>query len=192
MPSTEKTLDKIEKQLSKICEQQEAIVRRLDGLEGVRSGASADAISHDGLVAFLDQFRAGEALGEASLGAWIEVSELACVKGGLRTVQQREGMHARLLEARLKELGATPSFEIPEAVYEKAMQGAGDPDKKDAEKVADFVKQFPDPDAAIQPILDIANKLDHDQETQYLLRTIAQDERSTLVFLNETCQLLNG
>ena len=187
-----KTLGKIEKQLSKICDQQEEIVLRLDRLEQARTRSSGDAISQEALISFLDQFRAGEALGEASLGAWIEVSDLACVKGGLRTVQQREGMHARLLEARLKELGATPRFEIPEAVYEKAMTGAADPNKPDAEKVADFVKQFPDVDAAIQPILDIADKLDHDQETQYLLRTIAQDERSTLTFLQEACQLLNG
>lgn len=186
----EKTLGKIEKQLTKICQQQEEIVRRLDGLEaGLAS--SGGAISQEALIAFLDQFRAGEALGEASLGAWIEVSDMACVKGGLRTVQQREGMHARLLEARLKELGATPSFEVPEAVYEKTMKGAADPDKKDAEKVADFVKQFPDVDAAIQPILDISDKLDHDPETQFLLRTIAQDERSTLEFLAEACSQLN-
>ncbi len=187
----EKTLGKIEKQLTKICQQQEEIVRRLDGLEA-GLGSSGAAISQEALIAFLDQFRAGEALGEASLGAWIEVSDTACVKGGLRTVQQREGMHARLLEARLKELGATPSFEVPEAIYEKTMKGAADPDKKDAEKVADFVKQFPDVDAAIQPILDISDKLDHDPETQFLLRTIAQDERSTLVFLKDACQLLNG
>ena len=31
-----------------------------------------------------------------------------------------------------------------------------------------------------------------DEETQALLRTIAQDERSTLEFLAEACQQLNG
>ncbi len=189
MPDS-KDLKKIEKALGKISEQQEEILTRLQNLEaGTGSGPS---ISHDALISFLDQFRAGEALGEASLGAWIEVSDVACVKGGLRTVQQREGMHARLLEARMKELGATPSFEIPEAIYEKTMKGAGDPEKSDPEKVADFVKQFPDIDAAVQPILDVADKLDHDPETQFMLRTIVQDERSTLEFLRDACQLLNG
>ncbi len=189
MPDS-KDLKKIEKALGKISKQQEEILGRLEKLEvGTESGES---ISQDALISFLDQFRAGEALGEASLGAWIEVSDVACVRGGLRTVQQREGMHARLLEARMKELGATPSFEIPEAVYEQTMKGAGDPEKSDPEKIADFVKQFPDVDAAIQPILDIADKLDRDPETQFMLRTIAQDERSTLEFLNDACQLLNG
>ncbi|MFP6606001.1 MAG: hypothetical protein VCC19_05450, partial [Myxococcota bacterium] len=165
------------------------------GLGALFAGAgsgSGESMSHEALISFLDQFRAGEALGEASLGAWIEVSDVACVKGGLRTVQQREGMHARLLEARLKELGATPTFEVPQVVYDQTMQSAGDPNKSDPEKVADFVKQFPDVDAAIQPILDIADKLDHDPETQFMLRTIAQDERSTLEFLQDACQLLNG
>ena len=99
---------------------------------------------------------------------------------------------ARLLEARLKELGAAPTFEVPEAIYDQTMKSAGDCEKSDPEKIAEFVKQFPDVDAAIQPILDIADKLDADPETQFMLRTIAQDERSTLEFLHDACQLLNG
>jgi hypothetical protein len=47
-----------------------------------------------------------------------------------------------------------------------------------------------DVDKALQPIYDVANRLDHDPETQSLLRTIAQDERSTLEFINEACELL--
>ena len=128
-----KDLKKIEKALGKIGQQQEEILARLDRLEA--GSGSGESMSHEALVSFLDQFRAGEALGEASLGAWIEVSDVACVKGGLRTVQQREGMHARLLEARLKELGATPTFEMPQAVYDQPMQSAGDPNKSDPEKV---------------------------------------------------------
>ncbi len=184
-------LTRIEKTLGQICEQQQQICSRLEQLESL-AATGKSRMSEKDLIAFLDQFRAGEALGEASLGAWIEVSDTACVRGGLRTIAQREGMHARLLEARMKELGASPSFEIPEAVYEKAMSGAADATKTDAAKVAEFIERFPDVDAAIQPILDIADKLDHDQETQSLLRTIAQDERSTLCFLQEACQQLNG
>jgi len=101
-------------------------------------------------------------------------------------------MHARLLEARMKELGATPSFEIPEAIYERTMEGAGDEDKSDPEKVLEFVQRFPDIDAALRPIFEMADKLDDDPETQFLLRTIAQDERSTLEFFHDACKLLNG
>jgi DNA-binding ferritin-like protein len=144
------------------------------------------------VLRFLDRFRAGEALGEASLGAWIAVSDLACVKGGLRVVQQREGFHARLLAERIKELGGSPRYEIPDAVYEASMRDAGNADKPDAQKVLEFVKRFPDIDEALRPIHEMADRLDDDPETQSLLRTIAQDECSTLTFFANTCQQLNG
>ena len=51
---------------------------------------------------------------------------------------------------------------------------------------------FGDADKALQPIFELANRLDDDPETQSLLRTIAQDERSTLEWFGEACQLLNG
>ena len=184
-----KMLDRMGRTLEQLATQQQDIASRLERLERTPARSS---FGKPELIRFLDQFRAGEALGEVSLGAWIEVSDMACVKGGLRTIQQREGMHARLLEARMKELGATPRFEVPQAIYERTMRGAADREKTDAQKVLDFVKQFPDIDAAVKPILDVANKLDHDPETQYLLRTIAQDERATLEFVHDACRLLNS
>ena len=51
--------------------------------------------------------------------------------------------------------------------------------------------ELPEQPDEFKPIYDLANRLDHDQETQSLLRTIAQDERSTLEFLAEACALLN-
>lgn len=183
-------LKRIEKAISSLAEQQEAICAQLAKLEA-RVGGTSNGASREETVRFLDQFRAGEALGEASLGAWIEVSDTACLKGGLRTIQMREGMHAVLLEQRIKDLGGSPEFEIPDAVHDQTMKAVASTKKSDAEKVLDFVKQFPDCDAALKPIYDMADRLDGDQETQSLLRTIAQDERSTLEWLNEACALLN-
>jgi DNA-binding ferritin-like protein len=187
------TLKKIEKAVAALAKQQEAICEKLDGLaERVASlPASAQGASVEEVIGFLDQFRANESLGETSLGAWIAVSDTACLKGGLRTVQMREGMHARLLEQRIKELGGSPKAEVPEALHEAAMQRAGSTEATDAQKVQEFVAQFSDIDAALKPIYEFADRLDHDQETQSLLRTIAQDERSTLEFLTDACQLLN-
>ncbi len=187
--ATGELLERIEKRLVGIGARQDEICARLERLE---TGRGQAGVSPDALASFLDQFRAGEALGEASLGAWIAVSDLACVKGGLRTVQQREGMHARLLEARMKELGATPSFQIPDSVQEKVMADAADPGKPDARKVADFCARFPDIDAALKPIHDMVAKLDADPETQFLLQTIAQDERSTLEFFQQANELLSS
>ena len=54
-----------------------------------------------------------------------------------------------------------------------------------------FAAQFRDPDEAIRGILEFADRLDEDPETQFLLRTIAQDERATVAFFLETDALLN-
>ena len=187
---SEAVLKRIEKAISKLAEQQDEICAAIAALEK-RVEAPGGAASREEVIGFLDQFRAGEALGEASLGAWIEVSDTACLKGGLRTVQMREGMHARLLEQRIKELGGSPEAEVPEAVYNAAMERTASTEKSDAEKLADFMAQFPDIDKALEPIYKLADRLDHDQETQSLLRTIAQDERSTLEFISDACAQLN-
>ncbi len=189
---SEFALQRIKEAIGKLSDQQAEICERLSGLEGSISRLVGEKKLDDReLIAFLDQFRAGEALGEASLGAWIAVSDTACVRGGLRTVQQREGMHARLLAERLRELGAEPRFEIPVEDREKAMKSSASTEKTDAQKLLEYAQRYPDIDAVVKPIEDIADKLDHDPETQYLLRTIVQDERSTLEFLNEACALLN-
>lgn len=184
-------LEKIEKAISKLAKQQEALCEQVAKLESKLASSATAAAAPEETLRFLDRFRAGEALGEASLGAWIGVCSTPCVKGGLRTVQTREGSHARLLEQRIKELGGTPQFEIPDAIYSATMEGAADADKSDAQKVLEFVQRFPDCDAALAPIHDLADRLDHDQETQTLLRTIAQDERSTLEWFTEACALLD-
>jgi hypothetical protein len=188
---SDKTLARIEKSLAKLAETQEALCAEVAALREQVTGKTEGARREE-VLRFLDQFRAGEALGEASLGAWIAVSDLECVKGGLRVVQQREGFHARLLAERIKELGGSPSYEIPDAVYAATMKDAGNADKPDAQKVLEFVKRFPDPDAALRPIHALADRLDDDPETQSLLRTIAQDECSTLTFFADACRQLNG
>lgn len=187
---SDSTLKRIEKTLSRLERRQGEMADRLARLEAQLSRAGEKPSSEE-VTRFLDRFRAGEALGEASLGAWIAVCSTECLRGGLRTVQMREGFHARLLEQRIKELGGTPSFDVPQAVHEGVMQGSASTDKSDAEKVKEFVSRFPDVDAALAPIYQLTDRLDADPETQSLLRTIAQDERSTLEFLHDACRQLN-
>jgi hypothetical protein len=192
---SDETLSRIEIALERVTRTQETICaevarlsERVDRLaERRRSGPA----SREETLRFLDRFRAAEALGEASLGAWIAVSTTECLRGGLRTVQMREGSHARLLAERIKELGGAPRYEIDEATHANVMRDAGSRDKPDARKVLEFVQRNPDPDAAVKPILDFAARLDADPETQSLLRAIAQDERATLELLREACAALN-
>ena len=139
---SEFALQRIKEAIGKLSDQQAEICERLSGLEGSISRLVGEKKLDDReLIAFLDQFRAGEALGEASLGAWIAVSDTACVRGGLRTVQQREGMHARLLAERLRELGAEPRFEIPVEDREKAMKSSASTEKTDAQKLLEYAQR---------------------------------------------------
>jgi hypothetical protein len=190
---SEFALRRIEEAIGKLSDQQAEIWERITGMEGrlAKLGGEAKLDRHR-LLDFLDKFRAGESLGEATLGAWIAVSDTACLRGGLRTAQRREGAHAQLLEERLCELGGEPRHEVPTAEREKQMKDYASTEKTDAQKLLEFAQRFPDIDAALKPIHDIADGLDDDQETQFLLRTIAQDERSTLQFLTDACALLNS
>lgn len=188
-------LARIEEALCKVAAQQDVIRKEVGSLSkrvdvlAARTGAPA---SRAETIRFLDRFRAGEAFGEISTGVWMEASNVACVKGGLRVVQQREGMHARLLAERLQQLGGECRREVPHETQDKILRFLGDKEKGDAVKVHDFVKNNGDAEKALAPIYEIACRLDHDPETQSLLRTIAQDERSTIEFMNEACKLLNG
>ena len=184
-------LERIEKGINQLATQQEAICERLQALEGQISKTSGGAATREEVIQLLDGFRAGEALGAASIGAWIDVCTTDCVRGALRTIREREAMHAQLLEQRLRELGAEPSIEIPAGDVEQAMKGLGSTEQSDAQKLLGFAQKYPDPDALLQPICDVADRLDHDQETQWLLRSILQDERSTLALVHEACAMLN-
>ncbi|MFP8876683.1 MAG: hypothetical protein VCB99_07175 [Myxococcota bacterium] len=184
-------LKRIEKGINKLAAQQEAICERLHALEGQVSKTGDGAPTREQVIQLLDGFRAGEALGAASIGAWVEVCTTDCVRGALRTIREREAMHARLLEQRLRELGAEPSIEIPAGDVEQAMKELGSTEQSDAQKLLAFAQKYPDADALLQPICDVADRLDHDQETQWLLRSILQDERSTLALVHEACAMLN-
>jgi hypothetical protein len=193
---SDETLQRIEDALHRLGHQQEQILRRLGRLEGSAIVLDGDEAfggpRRERVVAFLDRFRAGEALGEISLGAWIAVCDDPGLRGGLRTVQMREGSHARLLAERIKELGSTPRYEIPEEIHSRVMEGSADRDRSDAEKVKNFVSRFPDRDRALAPIHELADQLDDDPETQALLRSIAQDESATLEFFYRACERLCG
>ena len=196
---TEKFLLRLEETLAQVVRQQEAICaelvgmrERVDSLAAGKTTAGNGAPTRAELLRFLDRFRAGEALGEATTKAWIGVSDVACVKGGLHVVAEREGMHARLLEGCIRAHGGTPRYELPEAVRTEAMRRVSDRARGDAAKVLEFVQSVGDTEKALAPIYEMAVRLDADPETQALLRTIAQDERSTLEFFQQACKLLNA
>lgn len=187
---SDKHFTKIEKLLGQVCETQGAICSRIEALEGRLASLSNEPTTAE-TIAFLDEFRANESFAAMWIGCWIDASDTACVRGGLRTVQQREAMHAQLLEERIKELGGTCSAEVPKGDREEFLSIYGGSACSDVEKIASLVDKFGDIEDTLKPLSDFTGRLEGDPETQFLMSTILQDERSSLQFLKDACALLS-
>jgi len=152
----------------------------------------AHASEQEMLMHFLDEYRCAENFASEYLNCWSEVSDQACVKGGLRAIQQREAYHAQLLEARLRELGGIPQCTVPTQQREKEMALYASKDKKDVEKLQYVASQIPDLPKALRFITDVIDQIQEDQQSKELLRSLVQDEMSSGQWLLEANQLLNG
>lgn len=142
------------------------------------------------IMSLLDEFRCTENFASEYLARWIEVSDQECVKGGLRTVQQRETFHARLLEARLRELGGVPQCTVPEERREKEMGFYASAEKSDLEKLQSIATWLKDPAEVLKPFTDVIAQIQEDQHTKELLRTIIDDEMSSIRWLLVSCETL--
>jgi len=139
------------------------------------------------ILHLLDEFRCGENFAAEYLNRWIEVSDQACVKGGLRVVQQRENYHAQLLEARLRELGGIPQCAIPVERREKELAFYSSTAAKDAEKLGSIMARLKDKDlaAVLKPLTDAIGQIQEDQQSKELLRSLIDDEMSSGKWLME-------
>ena len=142
--------------------------------------------------ALLDEYRCAENFASEYLGCWNEVSDQDCVKGGLRVIQQREAYHAKLLEARLRELGGAPQCAVSTDMRAKEMAVYASKDKTDGEKLQYVADQIQDLPKALSFITDVIDQIQDDQQSKELLRSLVQDEMSSAQWLLEACQLMNG
>ena len=179
-------LARIEKAIAGLCDEVVAIRQRLDASDG-----GSGPLTTAEIIEFLDGYRVAEATAAAGFGAWIATSDTECLRGGLRVVQLREASHAKLFEERIKELGGSPKAEASEELEAFLIGTLGDPDQSDVEKLQTFAAKAGDP-KVIEQLEGYAARMDADQETQFLLRAVIQDERSSLEFLNQACELLCG
>ena len=189
MPSPKETRDalsRIEAAIAGLCEEVGAIRTRLDSLDGGNGPMSTPEI-----IEFLDGYRVAEATAAAGFGASIATSSTECQRAGLRMVQLREAAHAKLFEERIKELGGSPKAEASEELEAFLIGMLGDPDKSDAEKLQAFAAQAGDP-KVIEQLEGFAARMGGDEETQFLLRAVIQDERASVEFLHQACELLCG
>jgi hypothetical protein len=143
------------------------------------------------VVSFIDKVCAGEANGAEAFRRWAEVCKTECIRSGLRIVAEREAYHARVFEARMRDLGAELRASATEE-GRKFTAFLGDPKRTDAEKLMQFVGVVGDPDAAVKPIHDFAALLIEDLETKEALRLFAEDEHSTAKWMHDACAALNA
>jgi hypothetical protein len=143
------------------------------------------------IMQLLDEFRCRESFAAEYLSRWVDVSDQACARGGLRVVQQREAYHAQVLEARLRELGGVPQCTVPAERRDKDLALYASAEKTDAEKLLALTARITDPAQALKYITSVIDQIQEDQQSKELLRSLVQDEMSSLTWLKEACAQLN-
>lgn len=144
------------------------------------------------VLRFLDALRAAEAAGAAVVDVWVAVCPLPSLRGGLRTIAEREAGHAALLEERLRELGGTCDAAVPEAMRAAALARFGSREVSDEEKLALVLARYPEEGAVRRPIAHALELLDPDLETRELLRLVAEGEGATVAWLRAYHASLRG
>jgi len=184
-------LGEIREALAELRRGQQALQREVERLSSrLGAGAGADGEPRDEILGFLDRLRALESAGEQAFGGWIRTCEDDRLRGGLRTIQLREASHARLLGDRMEALGGSIGDGGLEGRAQKTVDCLASDAIPDHEKLREFLSYYPDVEAALAPIHEMADRLGPDHETRALLETIAADERATLDFLHAECARL--
>jgi hypothetical protein len=148
------------------------------GYKGKENPTERDKVAH-----LLDEYRCSEGFVSEYLGRWIELSPNEALKGGLRTIREREAAHARLLEARLRELGGEPRSVIPTERREQSLALFASGEKSDADKLQALATLFADPVDFMKPVTDLIEQIQEDLQSKELLRTIVDDEWASINWL---------
>jgi len=181
---TQTTLARIEETLTALCGEMAVVRSKVEALEGAKGQMSKAEI-----IEFLDGYRAAESCAASAFGAWIAVSDTPCLRGGLRAVQMREAYHAKLFEERIKELGGSPKAEM-DSQSEEFLMSLGD-SRSDAEKVDSFMSTAANP-KVIEQLEAQAARMAGDEESQFLLRCVIEDERASLALVRQAHEMLCG
>jgi hypothetical protein len=135
------------------------------------------------LIRFLDDLRAAETAGAAVFEVWIKSCARDGLRGGLRTIAEREAGNATLLAARVAELGGACEASVSEALRSAALGRIGSRDVPDDEKLGIVLAHYADDWSVTRPITRAIEQLDADLETRELLRLIAEGEHATVAWL---------
>ncbi len=139
-----------------------------------------DPSERDRIVHLFQAYRSTESFNAHFLTRWAEATTNEGMKGGLRTIQAREGAHAQLLRQRLRELGEKTIIDVPPERYERDVPFFASPDRSDLEKLVFLGHLFEDLDDFFQPITDLIAEIREDFRSREILRTILDDEYATV------------
>jgi hypothetical protein len=157
------------------------------GYQGKENPTERERVLH-----LLDTYSTTEGFVAQYLPKWIEVSPSETVQGGLRTVQGREALHARLMKKRLIELKGDSEATIPEIRREKEVPFFSSPDHSDVEKLKVLSDLFGDGEAFLSPVMEVADSLQDDLLTAEMLRTILDNEMESITWVQEMHRVLSA
>lgn len=131
------------------------------------------------IVHFMQSYQASEGFNASFLARWIAASPDEAVKGGLRVVHAREGMHTRLLCERLKELGETSFITVAQERRDREVPYYASRETSDLEKFTRVLSIFEEPEHFWQPMTSLIADIEEDLASRELLRCILADEHAT-------------
>lgn len=134
----------------------------------------------DLIVHLLQAYQSTEYFNAQYLPLWSKASPHESVRGGLRIVQAREAIHARVMRSRLRELGETSFIEVPRERHHRDLPFFASPERSDLEKLQLLVHLFEDTGGFFKPITDLIDGIQRDWQTREILRTILDDEYATV------------
>ena len=157
------------------------------GYQGKDNPSERDRIVH-----LLQMYRSTENFNAHYLPLWAAASPHDGMKGGLRIVQAREGVHARLMKERLRELGETSFVEVSEERRARDVPFFASAERSDLEKLEMLVHLFADIEDFFKPVNDLIADIKDDLHTRELLRTIIDDEYATVKWFAQMYESLGG
>jgi hypothetical protein len=142
--------------------------------------------------AMLNQFRLGEATGEAGFSAWAKVCTTDCIRSGIRMIAEREGYHSRIFARRMEDLGLECKAAPMTEENRKFVEYLADSKIADNQKLLYINKLVGDIDALFKPFSQLAEDVKEDMESKELFKLFVQDEISSTKWLQYACGALNA
>ncbi|MBV9082147.1 MAG: hypothetical protein JOZ62_05695 [Acidobacteriaceae bacterium] len=147
------------------------------------------ASEREAVIDFLEAITPAEVAASEAIREWLRTCEIACIKGGLKMIAEREAYHGRAFAERLIELGRTVPANVRPEIWE-SIDYLRDTSLSDLAKLQRATSQYPNPEDAMQPLFEFISSLKEDQQTKEMLRLFAADELSTLRWQNTLCAVL--